>query len=38
MRRSTDLTLTVTVGTRLVQGWLIDIIAPKGIGDHVEIA
>jgi hypothetical protein len=31
-------TLTVTVGTRLVQGWLIDIIAPKGIGDHVEIA
>jgi hypothetical protein len=31
-------TITVTVGTRLVQGWLIDIIAPKGIGDHVEIA
>jgi hypothetical protein len=29
---------TVTVGTRVVEGWLIDIIAPKEIGDHVEIA
>ena len=30
--------LTVAVGTRLVEGWLIDIIAPKEIGNHVEIA
>lgn len=29
---------TVTVGTRLVEGWLIDIIAPKESGNHVEIA